>query len=136
MSKRVKLFTIVVAMLLLLTVGLTTFVLAQESPEQEGDVTESPKQTFIGRVANILGVEEEQLVDAFKQAHQEMKEEVVERCLQYALDNEYIDEQEADQIREWRQNLPDVLKDFGNRMRLHLGDTLRNYEWPHRMPCQ
>ena len=136
MSKRAKLLTISVAMLLLLTVGLTTFVLAQESPAEEGDVTESPKQTFISRVANIIGVEEEQLADAFKQAKQEMTEEAVERCLQYALDNEYIDEQKADQIREWKQNLPDVLKDFGNKTHLYLKDKWQHQEWPYRMPCQ
>ena len=136
MGKHAKFFTISIAMLLLITVGLTTFVLAQESPEQGEDIARSPRQTFIGKVANILGIEEEQLVDAFKQAKQEMKEEAVEQCLQRALDNECIDEQQADEIREWRQNLPEVLKDLGNRMRHNLGDIFRNKEWPNRMPCQ
>ncbi len=136
MSKRAKLITVVVAMLLLLTVGLTTFVLAQESPTEESDTTESPRQTFISRVASILGVEEEQLADALKQARQEMKEEAVDRCLQYALDNEYIDEQEASEIREWRENIQDMLRDFGERMRLHLKDAGDDYGLPWRMPCR
>ncbi|UCC60295.1 MAG: hypothetical protein JSV02_00275 [Dehalococcoidia bacterium] len=136
MSRRAKIITITIAMLLLITVGLTTFVLAQESAETEVDIAENPKQTFISKVANILGIEEEQLVNAFKQAHQEMKAEFFERCLQHALDNECINKQEADQIREWQQSMPDVLQDCGQKMRLRLRDRWNNNEWPCPMPCR
>ena len=146
MSKRAKLAAIAVAVVLALTVGLATFVLAQEGPTDAGNTTESsatessttesPRQTFTGRVAEILGVEESELIDALKQAREEMKAEAVDRCLRWAIDNECIDEAEANELREWRESLPEALKDFGNRIRLHLKDAWGDGELPWRMPCR
>ena len=123
MSKRTKIVAVVVAVALALTVGLTTAVLAQEPPAEEGDVCKGPVQTFISKVATTLGVEEGQLIDAIEQTRQEMKDEAVECGLQRAIEKERITEQEANEIQEWLQNRPGVLQDFGHRARLHLGNA-------------
>ena len=146
MSKRAKLAAIAVAVVLALTVGLTTFVLAQEGPVDAGNATESsatessttesPRQTFTGRVAEILGVEEGELIDALKQAREEMKGEAVDRCLRWAIENECIYEEGANEIREWRESLPEALEDFGNRIRLHLKDAWGDDELHWRIPCR
>jgi len=129
MRKRTKFLVIAVVAVLILTVGLTTTAFAwgslgdggvgdkalvaesvQEVVTEEGDEDEGPLQTFISKVASILGVTEEELTDAFEQACQEMCDEALEQRLQEAVENGYLIQEEADQILEWWQSRPDVLE--------------------------
>jgi len=135
MRKHTKFVAIAVTVVLVLAVALTTMAFASEPPADEGDTCKGPMQTFIGKVAVILGVEQEQLVDAFKQAHQEMRDEAMERSLQRAIENECITEQEANKIREWRQNRPEALKHLGDCVRLHLRDAWCHKQLPCLAPC-
>ena len=70
MSKKVKVIISMVMALILLTVGGTAVALAQ-------DETTPDTQTgnLLARVANLLGVTEEQLTGALEQARQEMQED-------------------------------------------------------------
>ena len=133
MRKRKKILVMAVAAFVILTAGLTTFALAQETSVDKDDTSKGPVQTLVTKVANILEIEEEQLVSAFKQARQEMINEALEQRLQRAIEKGYIDEPEANEILEWWQNKPDVLHDLGNSMRSDLREVLSNHRLLHRI---
>ena len=110
MSKKVKILVSVVAAVVLLTVGGTAIVMAQDEPAQEEPVQEEPSANgLLDRVAEILGIEKEDLVNAFKQAQQEMRDEVVDRLLAKALEKGLLTEDEANEIEEWWAQKPEVL---------------------------
>ena len=90
MSKRMKILVVVLAAVLLLTVGGTATVMAQEAPKPT-----PPANGLLARVADILDIPQERLVDAFKQARQEMK----------PADCEGNCEQARQQMRQARQEL-------------------------------
>ena len=76
MSKKVKVLISVVAAVLLLTVGTTAVVMAQEEPAPE------PRANgLLARVAGILDIPEEDLITAFNQARQEIGQEMRQACL-------------------------------------------------------
>lgn len=121
MRKHKKLLVIALAAILVLTIGLTTTAFA--SGQGNGDT--NPVQTFISKVAGILGLGEEQVADAFDQARQEMRDEALEQRLQKAVENRCITEEEAAGIREWWQNRPEALERFGPRSGLQPGHACR-----------
>jgi hypothetical protein len=111
MRKRTKFLVVAIVALTALAVGLTTTVLAQDSSsDQNGD--NSPQQTFTSKVASILGLEEEQVANAFNQACQEMRDEALEQRLQKAVENGCLTEEEADQILQWWQDRPETLENL------------------------
>lgn len=132
MRKHKKFLVIAVAAALVLTVGLTTVALADST--SDGD--NGPVRTFISKVASILGLGEEQVADAFEQARQEIRDEAQGQCLQDAVEEGRITEEEADQIRQWWQNRPEALEEFGCREGLQLRHAWR-HQWLQRSgPCQ
>ena len=108
MSKKVKVIISVLAVALLLTVGGTAMVMAQEEPEEEPTppAPEAEARGLLARVAEILEIDEEDLINAFKQAHEEMREEAFIRALDKAVKEERITQEEADEIREWWEQRP------------------------------
>ena len=72
MSKKVKIIISILIATLLLTIGGTTVAMAQDEPEP---TPPSGVEGLLARIARILGVTQEELVAAFKQARQEIKEE-------------------------------------------------------------
>jgi hypothetical protein len=79
-----------------------------------------PMQTLISKVANILGLPEQQVADAFKQARQEMQDEALQNWLQKLVDEGKITQEEADQYLEWWQARPNTT--FGLGEGFQLGD--------------
>ena len=104
MSKRFKVITVVLVAVLVLTVGATAVVMAQEEPTPE-----TGKQGLLVRVADILGIPQEELVGAFKQAQQEMREESFIRSLDGAVEKGRLTQEEADEIKEWQEQKPEAL---------------------------
>ena len=147
MSKRVKIIIVAVVAVLLLSIGFTTLVSAQESQGEEADTTQEtqeegvctckgPFQNYISKVADILEIEEEELINACNQARQQTADEVMDRCLERAMGNECINEQEANQIREWWQNRPkEALQDMGQCARVHLR-AAKCHRLIHCCPCE
>ena len=119
MTKYMKFGLIAIVALTALSVGITAIAFA-ESPEVEVGGDGGPRQIFLSKVADILGLEEEQVADAFVQAQQEMREEAQEQRLQRAVDDGRIAEAEAEQIREWLQNRPEALQQLGPPAHPHL----------------
>ena len=61
-----------------------------------------------GRIAGTLGVEEQELVDAFKQAGTEMRGEAMDNRLQKLIDEGEITQEQADEIEAWMNARPDM----------------------------
>jgi len=88
-SRKMKVIISVLVAVLLLTVG-GTVALADEEPTPQSGVNR-----LLDRVAGILGIEQEELADAFNQARQEMQEEQQQWCEEYP--------EECQQSQEMRQ---------------------------------
>ena len=68
---------------------------------------DSPKSTFISKVASILELDEETVTDAFEQARSELADERVEAMLDAKVEKGLITQEEADEYLEWFQDRPD-----------------------------
>lgn len=106
MSKRIKILVSTLVVVLLLTVGTAAAVMAQEEPTP---TSEAGKRGCLARVAEILGIPQEDLVSAFKQAQLEIREQARIRALDRAVEKGRINEGEADEIEEWYEQRPEVL---------------------------
>jgi len=111
MSKRVKIIVSVIVAVLLLTVATTATVMAQEEePVQEEAAPQLEGRTgLLARVAEILGISQEELVDTFRQAQQEMRQEAFLRYLTKAVEEGLITQGEFDEIKAWWENKPEAL---------------------------
>jgi len=105
MSKRMKIIISVVTAVLLLAIGATA-VVAQEEPPTTQEVG---GKGLPARVAEILCISETDLVNAFKQACQEMRDESFDQALDKAVENGSITEEEANEIREWWEQRPETV---------------------------
>ena len=131
MSKKMKVLIAVLVAILTLTVSGVVIALAQENEEVEIDEEEelledvneiAPKfklfiatesNELLSRVAEILGISEADLSEAFAQAKREILEERSEQAfydfLERAVEEGLITEEEAEEIMEWRAQKPDAL---------------------------
>jgi hypothetical protein len=109
MSRKMKVFISVLVAVLLL-VGGTAVVMAQEDEEP---VPSPEANGLLTRVAEILGIPEEDLIDAFQQARQEMMEErwkeAFYRALDKAVEEGLLTQEEADEIKAWWEQKPEAL---------------------------
>ncbi len=106
MSTKVKILISVLVATLLLTVGATATVMA-EGEEETTPLPEASEKGLLDRVADILEIDTEDLINAFKQAQQEMKEEVFINRLNQAVEEGRITREQADEIIEWWGQRPD-----------------------------
>jgi len=107
MSKRVKILISALVVALLLTVGATTTVMAEEGEEETTPPPEANAEGLLERVADILGIDKEDLIDAFKQAQQEIAEKAFISRLNKAVEEGCITQEQADEIIEWWEQRPD-----------------------------
>ena len=105
MSKRMKIVISVVTAVLLLAIGATA-VVAQEEQQTTPEVG---GKGLLARVAEILDISETDLVNAFKQARQEMRDESFDQALDKAVENGSITQEEANEIREWWEQGPETI---------------------------
>ncbi|MBI4180865.1 MAG: hypothetical protein HY528_02935 [Chloroflexi bacterium] len=122
MSKKVKVLVSVVAAVTLLTVGSTVAVMAKgaESAPPPSAMTQAvagtDNSTLLARVAQILGIPQDTLVNAFKQAQQERRADATAKALEKlskALDKAVakgrLTQEQADQIKAWLAQRPAFL---------------------------
>ncbi len=88
----------------LLALGVTLGVALAQGDGEDGD---SPVQSFVARVAAILGLDEAQVQDAFDQAAGEAREERLRMKLDRMVEQGRITQEQADEYREWLQARPD-----------------------------
>lgn len=107
MSKRIKVLVSVLVAVVLLTVGSAAAVMADDG--STATENETGRKGLLARVAENLGVTEEELSNAFEQARQEVREEAFIRYLNKAMEKGLITQDEADEIIDWWENRPEAL---------------------------
>ncbi|MBC8477308.1 MAG: hypothetical protein H8D49_03085 [Dehalococcoidia bacterium] len=130
MSKKLKVLIAVLVAILTLTVSGTVAVLAQENeepePEEEALVEELEEliprvrlfmsamepNELLSRVAEKLGISEEELNDAFAQAKEDIMaergEQTFDELLDRAVEEGLITEEEAAEIADWWEQKPEA----------------------------
>ena len=106
MSRKAKVLISALVLALLLTVGATATVMA-EGEEETTPPPEASAKGLLERVADILEIDKEDLIDAFKQAQQEMMGDAFIDRLNQAVKEERITQDQADDILEWWGQRPD-----------------------------
>ena len=101
---RSKKFIIIGVLTTILLVGtISGIALAQTD-----NVTDTQPKTLLSRVADILGIDQQTVEDAFTQARTEMQDEALDNYLKSLVDEGTITQEEADQYKAWRQSMPDI----------------------------
>ena len=106
MSKKVKVLISVLVAILLLTVGGVTMVMA-EGEEETIPPAEASAKGLLERVADILKIDKEDLINAFEQAQQEIEAEAFINRLDKAVKEGLITQGQADEIIKWWELRPD-----------------------------
>ena len=102
----------IILSLSLLAFGLGTTVFAADTENgEEPNVFE----TFVSKVADKLGLEDEVVADAMQEARQEMMQERLQERLQQAIDEGLITQEQADEITTWLEDRPEALDQLGFR---------------------
>ncbi len=101
-SRKFIITGIVIAALLI--VGTAGIVLAQQDEGQD----KTQGSALLTRVAEILGVDQQKLEDAFKRARTELQEEALDKRLKNLVDEDEITQEQADQYKAWIQAKPDI----------------------------
>jgi len=112
-SKKVKILISLVVAILLLAMGGTATVMAQE--EESIPPPRTGGEGVLARVADILNIPQEELASAFNQARQEMRQVTFHRFLNKAVGQGRLTQDEADPIIDWWEQRPEAM----NRIQLH-----------------
>ena len=107
MSKRMKVLIAVLVAVVLLTAGGAATVMADDGSTATSNTTNT--RGLLARVAGILDIPQEDLANAFEQARQEMRGEAFMKYLDKAVEKGCIDEDDADEIKEWWEQRPEAL---------------------------
>lgn len=100
-SKKFILIAVVVAVVL---VGsISGVVLAQT-----GSTDNTSGKTLLGRVATILGIDQQTVESAFAKAQRDMRDEALSNYLQKLVDQGKITKEQADQYQNWWQARPET----------------------------
>jgi Spy/CpxP family protein refolding chaperone len=100
---RSKKFIVAAVLAALVLVGGTSAAVLAASNSDD-----SQPKTLLGRVAEILGIDQQKLEDAFAQAQSEMQEEALDSYLKNLVDQGKITQEQADQYKAWWQSKPDM----------------------------
>jgi hypothetical protein len=103
MWRRKKFIIVGVLAAVLLVGSIGGVALAQT---ENGDDTQP--ETLLARVADILGIDQQTLEDAFAQAQTEMRDEALDNYLDNLVNEGTITQEQADQYRAWHQARPDM----------------------------
>ncbi len=85
--------------------------LAQDNGTNGG----SPMSSIVSRVAQILGIEEARVQDAFDKAVKEKKDEAIQSRLDYLVEQGRLTQEQADEYKQWYKSKPEGLDRFGGR---------------------
>ena len=114
----------------LLVIGITGGAVLAHGGGENGD---SPVKSFASRVAGILGLDESQVQDAFKQARAEVQDEALQAKLDKMVEKGRLTQEEADEYKEWYDSRPDTLTPgFGGR-KFHFGQGFGGLRFHHGM---
>ncbi|MDO8578100.1 MAG: hypothetical protein Q7R50_02850 [Dehalococcoidales bacterium] len=113
MWRNKKMVLIAVMAAILLAAGISGAVYAKaggtaagnEVLNQAANVTSS-NDTLMARAAKILGIDQQKLQDAIKQARGDMQNEKLDKYLQNLIDQGKITQAQADKFKAWWQSRP------------------------------
>jgi len=111
MWKSKKFILLAVLAAVILVGSIAGVVYAQD--EEEEDV--SPRAVLLEKIADKLGIDVQQLEDAFNEAVAEMRDEAQVRWLEKAVEEGLITAEEAQEYSEWWTARPDVQFGLGDR---------------------
>ena len=100
-----KRWIIVSVVMAALAIALTGGAILAQDEDEDGS------KSFAGRVAEILGLDEDTVADAMEQAKEEMRDEAIKAKLDALVEDGTITQDEADAYLEWLESRPNV--DFG-----------------------
>jgi hypothetical protein len=70
--------------------------------------TVNQEKTLLARVAEILGIDQQKVEDAFSQAKKEMSDEALANRLAALVEQGKLTQAQADQYKNWWESRPDV----------------------------
>ena len=133
-SKKFIVISIIAAVVLI--GGVAGVALAQAGSTE----TQSQGKTLLGRVAAILGIDQQRVEDAFSKAKRDMADEALDARLKAMVENGKITQQQADQYETWWQARPDTAPLFRGKLdrngRLGLGPGMQWRLPPSTAPAQ
>ena len=103
MSKKLKIIVAVVAGIVILALGGGAIVMAADNTTP---TTVTQSDTLFAKVAAALGVTEQQLTDAFKQANTQAESQRIDQQLVQAVTKGTITQAESDAIKAWLAQKP------------------------------
>ena len=110
MRKRWFLVALMVGVLAIGVTGATVF--AQSSDGNGGGGVKG----LVSRVAQILGLDDQQVQDAFDQARMEMRDEAIRTKLDRLVEAGRLTQEQADEYYDWYQDMPEGIDGlFGGR---------------------
>ncbi|MBI4304230.1 MAG: hypothetical protein HY665_07855 [Chloroflexi bacterium] len=116
MSKKLKIVISISLAAILLLAGGTTAVLADKARQTEATevlvlaaTANTTANTTVARVAQILGIPQETLANAIKQAERELRTEALNNYLAKAVEKGRLTQEQANQIKEWWSKRPEAL---------------------------
>jgi hypothetical protein len=106
MWRKKKFIIILLGTILIIIASLGGIAMAQDSED------ESKPDSLMARVADILGIDQQTVEDAFEQAQAEMREEALDKHLQNLVDEGILTEEEAAKYKTWLEARPDMTEYF------------------------
>lgn len=103
MKKRWVLIGVLVGALALTITG--GIALAQSASTT---TAQTPFQTFVGKVAAKLGIDQSKVQDAMTQASKEMQNDALQQRLNNLVAQGKLSQAQADQLSQWYQSRPDI----------------------------
>ncbi len=98
--QKIVLATILVAVMLIASIPVIALAQEGKTPERQG--------TLIARVAEILGIDQQELENALKQAQTESREETLNARLQELIAEGTLTQEQANELKAWMEAKPDV----------------------------
>jgi|GEM_PF-1348547 DNA-binding HxlR family transcriptional regulator len=92
--------TVLVAVMLIASTPAIALAQEDETPERRG--------ALIAQVASILGIDQQELEDALKQAQTELRQENLDARLQELIADGTLTQQQANELKAWMNARPDV----------------------------
>ncbi len=118
MKKRLSIFLIVTAVSVVAVVGAFAGLAAAQSSDGDGE-----NQTFVERVATILGIESDDLESAMQQVKEEIQTERRDAKLAGFVEDGTLTQDEADAIKTWQDSKPEIELNLSD----HDGDGKRGW---------
>jgi hypothetical protein len=104
MSKKLKIIMAIAAGVVILTLGGGAIVMAADNTTPT--TTTNQSNPLFAKVAAALGVTEQQLTDAFKQANTQAESQMIDQQLAQAVTKGTITQAESDAIKTWLSQKP------------------------------